>query len=165
MPYALFGTYFRELAERETRSITVLPDSNLGLPAGEYGLLEMYCDERGCDCRRVFLYVVHPDRRGPEAVIAWGWEDVDFYKRWFKYEDAVAVADLKGPVLNFGSPASELAPALLELVRNVLLKDSEYVERIKRHYRMFKDAVNQPRWGRKTSQSDAAKEGKRKKRK
>ena len=165
MPYALFGTYFRELAERETRSITVLPDSDTELPPGEDGFLEMYCDERGCDCRRVFLYFVRPERRDPEAVVAWGWEAVEFYKRWFEYGDPQALAELKGPVLNFGSPATALAPALLELVRNMLLKDSEYVERIKRHYRMFRDAVDQPRWLRKLGQSDAANKCKRRKRK
>ena len=145
MPYALFHEYFPEIAERETRSITVPPGDNLGLPAGEYGFLDMYCDEPGCDCRRVFFYVVCAHRQGPEAVIAWGWEDVDFYAKWFQYGDAADAAELKGPVLNVGSPATELAPALLELVRNLLLTDPEYVERIKRHYRMFRERVDQPR--------------------
>jgi hypothetical protein len=165
MPFVLLGSYFREVAERETRSITVPPGSGLGLPPGEYGFLEMYCDERGCDCRRVFFYVVRPQSQSPEAVIAWGWEDMDFYKRWFKYGDFADAVELKGPILNWGSPATALAPALLELVRNVLLKDPEYVERLKRHYRMFRDAVDQPRWLRKLSQPGAPKKRKRKKRK
>jgi hypothetical protein len=164
MPYAFLGSYFREVAERETRSITVLPDSGFGLPPGEYGFLEMYCDERGCDCRRVFLYVIRPDHHGPEAVIGWGWEDVEFYKRWFKYGDLADAIELKGPALNRGSPATSLAPALVELVRNVLLKDPEYVERIKRHYRMFREAVDQPKWLRKLGQSGGARKRKGKKR-
>ena len=89
---------------------------------------------------------------------------MDFYRRWFKYGDLGDAIELKGPVLNFGSPATKLAPALLELVRNVLLKDPEYVERIKRHYRMFRDAVDQPRWLRKIGQSAAPKKHRRKKR-
>ena len=150
MPYIPFHEYFPEIAERETRSITVPPGADLGLPAGEYGFLEMYCDEPGCDCRRVFFCVVRPDHQGPEAVVAWGWEDVDFYANWLKYGDAADAAELKGPVLNLASPATQLAPALLELVRNVLLTDPEYVERIKRHYRMFRDRVDQPRAARRS---------------
>ena len=40
-----------DLAFRETRTL-LLPDG-LGVPAGEYGLLEHYCTDRGCDCQRV----------------------------------------------------------------------------------------------------------------
>ena len=141
MPYVPFSEYFPDVAERETRSITVPPGSRVGLPIGDYGFLEMYCDERGCDCRRVFFYVVSSFRRKVEAVVAWGWEDLDFYAKWMKDDDLAIVATLKGPILNPGSPSTNLAPAILELVRNVLLRDPEYVARIKRHYRMFKDKI------------------------
>ena len=144
MAYSMFHQYCPEVGMQETRSITVPPDSGLGLPAGDYAFLEMYCDERGCDCRRVFFNIMSRQREKAEAVIAWGWENVEFYAKWYKYGDAADAAELKGPALNPGSPATELAPALLEVVRNILLKDPEYVERIKRHYQMFKDKVDQP---------------------
>ncbi len=145
MSYVLFHDYFPELAEQETRSITILPGSNLGLPPGEYGFLEMFCDEPGCDCRRVFLHVVCSFRKDAQAVIAWGWEDLDFYRRWFQYGDRADAVELKGPVLNALSPATELAPALVAFVRTVLLKDSEYVARIKRHYEMFRAKIDRPK--------------------
>lgn len=144
MAYVPFRDYFREVADRETRTITIMPDSGTGLPAGDYGFLEMYCDERGCDCRRVFFYVISRFRNEVEAVVAWGWEDLQFYAEWFSYDDPFVVAELKGPVLNPGSPATELAPAILELVRNVLLRDPNYVARIKRHYSMFRDRIDGP---------------------
>ncbi|MGB5060998.1 MAG: hypothetical protein WBO48_20015 [Candidatus Promineifilaceae bacterium] len=31
------------------------------LPDGEYGLLEAYCNEPGCDCRRVMFTLLTPD--------------------------------------------------------------------------------------------------------
>ena len=145
MSYVLFHNYFPELADRETRSLTVPRRSALGLPAGEYGFLESYCDEPGCDCRRVMFTVIARDRMGIQAVIAWGWEDVEFYRRWFKYGNEADARELKGPALNWGSPATDLAPALLEVVRNILLKDPEYVERIKRHYQMFRERIDRPR--------------------
>ncbi|MDI6741010.1 MAG: hypothetical protein QME74_11700 [Candidatus Edwardsbacteria bacterium] len=142
MPYRLFHDFFPELAERETRSITILPGSEFGLPADDYGFLEMYCDEPGCDCRRVFLYVVAKHRKGPQAVVAWGWEDLDFYAKWFKYGDQQDAMEIKGPILNQASPRTELSPAILELVREVLLKDPIYVERTKKHYQMFRERVD-----------------------
>jgi hypothetical protein len=43
--------------------------------------------------------------------------------------------------LNLASPQSELAPALLALVRT-LLQDDVYAAPLKRHYRLFKQAVD-----------------------
>jgi hypothetical protein len=56
MPFQLFHDLFPEMAERETRSVIVPPGSPpSGLPPGQYAFLEMFCNEKGCDCRRVFL--------------------------------------------------------------------------------------------------------------
>jgi hypothetical protein len=141
MPYAGFHNYFPDMAKRETRSLSIT-DPALPLPPGEYGLIEMYCDEAGYDCRRVFFYVVASFRKGPEAVIGYGWEDEGFYARWMKDADPAMLKDLKGPSLNLLSPQSELAPAILDLIENVVLKDAAYIERLKRHYRVFRDVVD-----------------------
>jgi hypothetical protein len=141
MPYVLFHKHFPEIADRETRTIMVPPGAKSRLPPGEYALCEMFCDEPGCDCRRVFLYVVRWGQPGVEAVIAYGWEDAEFYARWMRDDDPEVIAELRGPALNFGSPASRLAPALLDVVEHLALQDEAYVERIKRHYRMFRDKI------------------------
>ena len=142
MPYVLFREHCREIAERETRTIFVTEHSDLGLPAGHYAFLEMFCDEAGCDCRRVFFYVVSSFREDVEAVIAYGWEKPDFYAKWMKDDDPHIVSEIKGPVLNSGSPQSKLAPAILDLVRNVLLRDETYVERVRQHYSLFREKVD-----------------------
>ena len=141
MPFRLFHDYFPAVAERETRSITVTPQSDSGLPVGSYGFLEMFCDEPGCDCRRVFFLVMASFRREEQAVVAWGWESVAFYAKWYKYGDREDAKLLQGPVLNMGSPQTELSDAILDLARDVLLKDVAYVERVKEHYRMFRERV------------------------
>jgi hypothetical protein len=141
MPYRLFHDLFPVVAERETRTLTILPGSNAGLPAGHYAFLEMFCDEPGCDCRRVFFSVLSSVRQEIAAVVAWGWEDLAFYAAWMKDDDPEIVANLKGPTLNLGSPTTPLAPALLELTRAVLLQDRHYVERVKRHYQLFRQQV------------------------
>lgn len=142
MPYALFRDHFPEVAERETRTITVLDHSSVALPPGHCSLLEMYCDEPGCDCRRVFFYIVSSLRKDVEAVIAYGWETREFYARWMGDDDPEAMKQMQGPVLNFGSPQSRLAPAILDMVRNVVLQDKVYIERLKAHYRMFRRKID-----------------------
>jgi hypothetical protein len=110
MPFAHFYNYFPEVAKGETHSITISPASEFGLPPDDYGFLEMYCDEPGCDCRRVLFYVIARSRTDVQAVIGWGWEDVDFYARWIRHGDKSDAAKMKGPELNLGSPTTELAP-------------------------------------------------------
>lgn len=142
MPYAPFSKYFPDLAENETRSITVTELYDLGLPSGVYSFIEMFCDENGCDCRRVFFYVISSFRKKVEAVIAWGWEDEEFYKKWMKDDDPKIISSLKGPILNAASPQSKYALPILELVEDVLLQDKAYIERVKRHYKMFREKVD-----------------------
>ncbi len=143
MPFVLFHSRFPEIAERETRTITVLPGSDLGLPVGSYSFVEMFSNEPGCDCRRVFFYVMSSSRKSVESVVTWGWEKQSFYAKWMREEDPPReiLSAIKGPSLNLGSPQTNLAPALLRFVASVLLRDVEYVERVKRHYRMFRDQV------------------------
>jgi hypothetical protein len=79
---APFFSLLGDLAWKETRTITTLrTESNL--PPGSYGLIEFYCAERKCDCRRVLLQVWSEDHPGKVlATINFGWESVDFYTRW-----------------------------------------------------------------------------------
>ncbi len=138
MPYADFYSAFPDVAKAETRSIT-LTNHSFGLPPDHYGFLEMYCDDPGCDCRRVFFCVVSPRNNDPLAVIAYGWESRDYYAKWFGRDDPDVITELMGPALNLASPQSSLAPALLELFRKILLPDTAYIDRIKRHYTMFRE--------------------------
>ncbi len=141
MAYQPFYERFPDLAWEETRALITI--GHPALPDDEYGLIEAYCNDRNCDCRRVFFNVVSRKREEIVAVIAYGWEDRDFYARWFGDDDPQIIEELMGPVLNLTSRQSELAPALLEAVRKIL-QDRKYVARLKRHYRMFRQTVDGP---------------------
>lgn len=132
-----FYTKFPDLAFRETRSITVRGRTDL--PDGEYGFLEFYCDEVDCDCRRVIVNVLSPVTGAKVwATINYGWESLEFYERWMRNkEDAVGC---KGPSLDPLNPQTPYSPVLLRLFE-FILKDAKYVERLKRHYELFKRAV------------------------
>jgi hypothetical protein len=132
-----FYSRFPDLAVKETRSIKVRGDDDL--PDGEYGFIEFYCDEPACDCRRVLVSVVSPDPGWtPWATISFGWESLEFYQDRLGYDEAAAVA--KGPALDLLNPQTKYAPALVRLFRLVLTDDA-YVERLKRHYQLFKGFV------------------------
>ena len=138
MPYAPFHERFAKIAEKETRAITIL--NNPELPSDTYGLTESYCDELDCDCRRVFFNVISANQMKLVATIAFGWESKKYYAKWLGDNDLKTIKDLKGPVLNLASPQSKLAPALLKQIK-VVLQDKNYIERLKRHYRLFKDKI------------------------
>jgi hypothetical protein len=145
MPMIPFVERFPELGARETRCVTVIERSDL--PGGEYGFLELYCDEPGCDCRRVMIDVLRPETGWSKiwASLSYGWESLDFYRQWGGAgSDPI---EIKGPYLDPLNPQTQYSSALLNLFR-FLLQSSEYVERLKRHYRMFRDSVEQGDGGR-----------------
>ena len=138
MPMTLFMEKFPEVGPRETRSVRLTHDPDL--PDGEYGFFEFYCDEPGCDCRRVTVQVLRPETGWSKiwATISYGWESLEFYRQWGgHHSDPV---EMKGPYLDTLNPQSEYSPALLNLFR-VVLQSPDYVERLKRHYQMFREAV------------------------
>ena len=52
------------------------------------------------------------------------------------------IREFQGPILNDGSPQSKYAPAFLKLVKEVVLSDPAYIERLKWHYQTFKENVD-----------------------
>src|SRR5260221_4114297 len=77
-----FAGLFPEVAFRDCVLLWIDPPGK-HLPVKDYGLLEYYCDEPVCDCRRVLLDVIsfdHADRG--LASIPFGWESLAFYREW-----------------------------------------------------------------------------------
>jgi hypothetical protein len=134
MPMVPLLHYFPELAVEEMRTATVQDWE--GLPDGQYGFLELYCNEAGCDCRRVLINVVTPDTGAKIwATINYGWESERFYRRWTR--DSEMASWSTGARLDPLGEQTRYAEALLELFR-LVIQDPAYVERLKRHYRLFK---------------------------
>ncbi|HJL15155.1 MAG TPA: hypothetical protein RMH99_05840 [Sandaracinaceae bacterium LLY-WYZ-13_1] len=81
MPFVPLHELLPDVAEAETRSITLLDEDGDSL--GSDFFFEMFCDEPGCDCRRVFIHVASddPSESQPRAALAWGWEPDEFYRR------------------------------------------------------------------------------------
>ena len=140
MPFQPFHELFREIAEQETRSVKVTNDPDL--PDDSYGVLEAYCNDPGCDCRRVFFNILASNQKKVLAVIAFGWESDAFYAKWMGTTNKQLIKEMQGPILNLASPQSKYAAKLLGLINNVVLQDKSYIERLERHYNLFRQEID-----------------------
>ena len=118
------------------------------LPDDNYALIDAYCSDPGCDCRVAYLCAVPESQPSKQvALITFGWEPLEFYQEWMGSEALNEEArSLKGPALMLMAPQSELAPELLELVKPKL-RETAYIELLKRHYRQFKAVLSGERIG------------------
>ena len=78
LPMQSFVNFFPEIAEKETRVMHVFRRSKeTPLPPDEYVFAEYYCDEKGCDCRRVMICVQAMKARRIMATISLGFDSMD----------------------------------------------------------------------------------------
>jgi len=135
-----FGEQFGDVALRQMVMLWIDPPGK-HLPVKHYGLLEYYCAEPDCDCRRVVLDAVstyHPGR--VFASIHFGWESLAFYRKWAD-DHGLDVRDarpLKKGMLDPTVLNCDWADVLLAHVRNEVLADPKAVARFKRHYALVK---------------------------
>lgn len=132
-----FGKLFPEIALRETRMISIYdplpPQDPRYLPKDDYSFDELYCTERGCDCHRVVLVVYSRHAMGPVATI-----NHAFAK---PAKDAII---RRQTFLDPLHPQSQWSRSLLETFESMVRADNDYRQRLMRHYRMFRDVVNDP---------------------
>ena len=132
MTMVAFDELFPDLARAETRAIEVFDHDHL-LP-GSYLLREAYCVEPRCDCRRVLLQTYHGERPRQVATLN------------YAFEPPTPPFDDEGQLfIDPINPQSDLSDALRDLVENMLATDDDYRERLHRHYRTWKEVVDDPR--------------------
>ena len=131
----MFVNKFPDIAERETRCV-IIPKGN-SLPAGSYYMVESFCNDKKCDCRRAFINVIYND--DIIATIGFGWEDLKFYEKWA--QDKSMAPDLKGPTLEVTGEYTKYSKKILELFKELMIPDKVFIERLKRHYKMFKERL------------------------
>lgn len=136
MGMTLFYAAFQDIARAETRTVTLLeprgqPDELAYLPANEYGFVELYCDERGCDCRRVMINVMGRNGTDHVATINHAFERPS-------RGDVVEEQTFLDPL----NPQGPYAAGAMALFETVVLADPAYRARLERHYAMFKRVVD-----------------------
>jgi hypothetical protein len=73
------------------------------------------------------------------ATISYGWERLDFYQKWGGA--GYHPIEIKGPYLDPLNPQTNYSSALLNLFR-FLIQSPDYVDRLRRHYQMFRESVD-----------------------
>jgi hypothetical protein len=129
-----FLSRFPREAIAETRTMTV--PEGAPLPAGTYGFLEFFCEEPGCDCRRVVVSVLSKETGRVMATLSYGWDTVEFYRKW-SHDDELAES-MAGVSLEPFGEQTQWAQVLLAAFREMISTDTAYGKRIQRHYQMFK---------------------------
>src|SRR5690349_14688707 len=103
-----FSHRFPEVGPAETRCV-VLDEGSSGLKAGKYAFMELYCDDLHCDCRKVVIEVfLESEPEMPLALINFGWESAEFYRRK-EFWGEMAWQELKNGSLDPVNPQSRHA--------------------------------------------------------
>jgi hypothetical protein len=142
MPYQLLYHRLPAVAIEQTRSIILAPVNKYRLPAGMYAFLEMFCDEPDCDCRRVFLRVVIEESPETVAVLFWGWGSKAYYRKWFGGNEININEEIIGPGLDPFNSQSLFSEKILEVFKDTLFKDAAYLQRVKKHYELFRQTLS-----------------------
>jgi hypothetical protein len=129
-----FFSKFPDLAQKETRSITILDESH-GLKVGQYSFVELFCTKADCDCRRAMISVLGPENK-LYATLGYGWENSKFYSDWM-FGDEKFGEKVVGAHIYEMTPQTEHTDRLLLIFRE-MVKDAIYANRIKSHYKLFK---------------------------
>jgi hypothetical protein len=121
-----FVRFFPQQGTAETRVLTT--QGHPVVPDDEYALLEFFCADPRCDCRRVMLRVIGRRQQDVLASISYSF---DRGQQW------------AGPCLDPLNPQSMYAHTLLTLVAQVLA-DPTYAARLESHYYQVKRATAAP---------------------
>jgi hypothetical protein len=95
-----------------------------------------------------------PNARGPLAVISFGWESLSFHTNWYNFGrktpfskmdkiSQYSILRMRGARLNNASIQSDLAPAILIMLKKRVLQDEFYLSRLKNHYKQFRAKIDE----------------------
>ncbi len=105
--------------------VLALPRKQGKIPKNDYGFIEMYCTDKGCDCRRVTIFVLNK-KMETKAVISMGFDPDEPYA---------------GPFLDDIHEQSPYAHEILQLFVTMINEQPENLEMMHRHYREVRKKV------------------------
>jgi len=125
-------------AGRETRSVTLFENNELNIHPGTYALVESFCIDDTCDCRKTMIAFVDIASNRVAATIGYGWESAAFYTKWL-HGDSEMGAEMAGSYVESGATQSVYSTQWLAWWKDMIVSDEKYRERIRRHHRLFKN--------------------------
>lgn len=131
-----FSEIFPEIAEKETRCFHLLQndDDSEAPPKGSYSLVELYCPDRDCDCRKVNIVFISNENGNEYGTIQYGWEDQTFYNNHFGFDDH----GLPGPDYIPMQFLGKYTHYFLKMFQELCCTDKSYLAQLEKHYQMIK---------------------------
>lgn len=126
-----FDVVFPELARREALALALAGQD--GKPVATFLFREFYCNDPGCDCRRVVLHVHWVERKLVAASIGYGFEPA-----LPPFEDEPQV--MLDPI----NPQTDASEHILEMFEDALARDPSVRARFVAHYEAWKRVVDDP---------------------
>jgi hypothetical protein len=113
----------------EVRSIVLKDEPRL--PDGAYDLIDTYCTDPACDCRKTIIQIFYD--KTLVSIVSFGWESPKFYLRWLKStRDHELANEMSGVSIDFSSPDRVSREGILALMHHLL--DDKWISLIKDHY-------------------------------
>ncbi len=132
-----FYIHFPEIADEETKVVQILQSGTNIPPIGVYAIIESFCDDKKCDCRKVMFNIIAINQ--PEKILAtigFGWESISFYTAWVGGDRELA-KQMVGTYLEPLCIQSKYSEYFCNLIAN-MVKDESFKSRIIRHYQLFR---------------------------
>jgi len=140
MDFIPFYKCFPDIALRETYILTV-SKNDAEVPEGDYFVIENYCLDKTCDCCKVMINVIPKNSKHDIfATIGFGWESLEFYRKWAYGDNEIAIM-MEGTHVEIGGIQSKYTRFFLEQLNLIILQDKDFTGMIKRHYRLFKNML------------------------
>ena len=134
---SFFGL-FPELQNSELRNYQVIDSKDTPIKEGDYLFDELFCAKKGCDCRNVGIQVKNNNLE-VFATISYGWEKPSYYMKWSDAITPELSKIMASASLCTMGEQSFLSGHFLKVFKDMIKTDKKYIERIKRHYFMFKE--------------------------
>lgn len=135
--HSYFGC-FPDKAKTELRTVTFTGLPGDPIPPGGYLFDEYFCTDRKCHCQRVIIKVLRAENFSarPEevATISYTWNPHGADKNW-----AAINHDMPNPFLDPLHPQARYAADMLSFWSDMIDRDADYLERIKRHYHELRE--------------------------
>jgi hypothetical protein len=132
-----FYDIFPKIAEEETQCFHLLQNDEdpEAPPTGSYSLVELYCPDRNCDCRKANIVFISNEDGKECGTIQFGWEDQAFYNNHFGFDDH----GLPGPDYAPMQFHGKYAHFFLRKFQELCVTDKTYVTRLEGHYNLIKE--------------------------
>ncbi len=120
-----------------------LPSIQGGLSSKDpYHMLDLYCQDYACDCHKVSIAILDEKQETVLATIAYGWKSRTYYYKWGLDKDTAE--SLTSGFLDPWAIQTVHGSVFLDFVRRKINREPQFMNKIKKRYRIFKDHTYSP---------------------